>query len=228
VIDSKQHPVGVVTLTDVIRFVIKTRQASPAPPSAAGFSVTNTAENNAGELGHGGPMAKVMSMEDPGVAATKGLTYMLCVDESAASHRATTFLQRLLKPIDRVWVYTAFKPNEISTDMLMDDAWTAIPAVTTSPRSHVERIRANELVTRVWNDIRHGPNADKRAIGGHVGETDDIREGILNFADRNDIDVIVLGSRGLNLIRRMLLGSVSSHIVQHAKCPVMVVPPPAN
>ncbi len=36
-------------------------------------------------------------------------------------------------------------------------------------------------------------------------------------------DVVVVGSRGRGAIRRALLGSVSTHVVNNAPCPVLVV-----
>jgi len=38
-------------------------------------------------------------------------------------------------------------------------------------------------------------------------------------------DLMVLGSRGLSRVRAFLLGSVSSRISHHAKCPVLIVKP---
>jgi nucleotide-binding universal stress UspA family protein len=37
--------------------------------------------------------------------------------------------------------------------------------------------------------------------------------------------LVVMGSRGQGGIRRALMGSVSSSVVEHAPCPVMVVRP---
>jgi nucleotide-binding universal stress UspA family protein len=49
------------------------------------------------------------------------------------------------------------------------------------------------------------------------------REAIVGEAERWGADLIVMGSRGLGAWSRLLLGSVSSAVVHHAKCSVEVV-----
>lgn len=48
-------------------------------------------------------------------------------------------------------------------------------------------------------------------------------ETILERAQKNGADLIVIGSRGLGGIREFVLGSVSHNVVQHARIPVLVV-----
>lgn len=56
-----------------------------------------------------------------------------------------------------------------------------------------------------------------------VSETGSPAVVILDYAEKKNIDVIIMGSRGLGVVRGVLLGSVSQYIVEQAKCPVLVV-----
>src|SRR5215208_5054495 len=46
---------------------------------------------------------------------------------------------------------------------------------------------------------------------------------IVGLADELGAGLIVLGSRGLGSLRRVLMGSVSDSVVRHAHCPVLIV-----
>ena len=48
-------------------------------------------------------------------------------------------------------------------------------------------------------------------------------ETIVDHATKDKVDLIVIGSRGLGGFKKLLLGSVSSGVVTHASCPVLVV-----
>ena len=56
-----------------------------------------------------------------------------------------------------------------------------------------------------------------RVLHGHPAQV------LLDAAD--GAQLLVVGSRGHGAFAGMLLGSVSQHCVQHASCPVVVVPP---
>ena len=43
-----------------------------------------------------------------------------------------------------------------------------------------------------------------------------------------DAELAVVGSRGRGALKTLVLGSVSQHVLHHAACPVVVVPPPAG
>lgn len=49
------------------------------------------------------------------------------------------------------------------------------------------------------------------------------RQVILEFAEKLRSDIIIMGSRGLNPAESILIGSVSQHLIENARCPVLVV-----
>jgi nucleotide-binding universal stress UspA family protein len=51
----------------------------------------------------------------------------------------------------------------------------------------------------------------------------DVAKKILRIADKENIDTIIIGSRGLKAPKEFLLGSVSNKISHYSKCPVIVV-----
>jgi nucleotide-binding universal stress UspA family protein len=50
-----------------------------------------------------------------------------------------------------------------------------------------------------------------------------IAEGIIDYAKRNDIDLIVVGTKGLTGLEKFLMGSVASNVIAHAHCPVLAI-----
>jgi nucleotide-binding universal stress UspA family protein len=52
---------------------------------------------------------------------------------------------------------------------------------------------------------------------GHEGQT------IVSFAEKNKYDIIVIGSRGMGIIKETFLGSTSHYVVHTTKLPVLIV-----
>ncbi|WP_019415408.1 universal stress protein [Paenisporosarcina sp. TG20] len=46
---------------------------------------------------------------------------------------------------------------------------------------------------------------------------------IFEYANKEKFDLLVIGSRGLNTLQEMMLGSVSHKVIKRADCPVLVV-----
>jgi nucleotide-binding universal stress UspA family protein len=46
---------------------------------------------------------------------------------------------------------------------------------------------------------------------------------IIDYAERESVDLIVMGTRGKSGFKRALLGSVASGVLSYASCPVMIV-----
>jgi nucleotide-binding universal stress UspA family protein len=80
---------------------------------------------------------------------------------------------------------------------------------------------AREQAQRVLSQVVEGVGGDlpveSRVAVGPTSQA-------LVQASTEDVDVLVMGSRGYGPVRSVLLGSVSRHVIAHASCPVIVVP----
>jgi nucleotide-binding universal stress UspA family protein len=67
---------------------------------------------------------------------------------------------------------------------------------------------------------RHGLTVETSVEFGHAADV------LIDRATESFADLIVVGSRGLGPVARIVLGSVSTHLADHARCPVLVVRSP--
>jgi nucleotide-binding universal stress UspA family protein len=74
--------------------------------------------------------------------------------------------------------------------------------------------------------VKHAKGAGVTNVSGVASEGVVVDE-LLEHLEAHPADLVVVGSRGLSTAKRILLGSVSSGLVNHAPCPVLVVRPVA-
>lgn len=79
-----------------------------------------------------------------------------------------------------------------------------------------ERVEATAEIDRTLEALGHPP-VERIVDVGEPAAT------ICVVAERIDADVVVVGSHGRGFVSRVLLGSVSEHVLRHAPCPVLVV-----
>jgi len=85
------------------------------------------------------------------------------------------------------------------------------------PFKDIER-EGNRIIGSVEEiGISEGLAVDTVLLMGHPAEE------ILNFADENNVDLIVVGTLGKTKIKKFLLGSVAENVVRHSDVPVLVV-----
>lgn len=56
-----------------------------------------------------------------------------------------------------------------------------------------------------------------------AGANDNPGMAICEYADKRNLDLIIIGSRGLGNMKGLILGSVSNYVVQNAAVPVLVI-----
>ena len=50
-----------------------------------------------------------------------------------------------------------------------------------------------------------------------------VAKSIVEYAEERNMDLIVIGTRGMTGIKKMLLGSTATGVVTYAHCPVLIV-----
>jgi len=81
-----------------------------------------------------------------------------------------------------------------------------------------EENKANDFL----NKIKDSNQVENVGISVNIIHNPSVVDGILSFADKENIDLIVIGSHGRSGLKKLVLGSVASGVVTKAKCPVLV------
>jgi nucleotide-binding universal stress UspA family protein len=130
---------------------------------------------------------------------------LLATDLSAASDAATTQAIELAAEVRaRLLVVNVIEPGA---------------RVVGSVNSRIDQLRSERepsLIHIVGRARRRNVEATFLLWTGEPGR------GIVAAAEAEKADMIVVGTRGLDRAGRFLLGSVSDHVVYHARCPVLV------
>ncbi|MGB8938609.1 MAG: universal stress protein [Candidatus Nitrosopolaris sp.] len=56
-----------------------------------------------------------------------------------------------------------------------------------------------------------------------VEESDTVEKAIIDYAKKNSIDVILIGTTGMSAAEEVFLGSVANNVIHHAHCPVFAI-----
>ena len=161
---------------------------------------------------HASPSSVLIVHRDP-LESPEGIKLLLGADGSDHAARAEEMIRRFADPSRcRVKVLSvAEEPREPITFAPTAFGYHHVPhKVTQAARD--ELIEKAEIVAeRAAASLKHaGFAVDWEGILGHP-KTDLLREAAAGL-----FDLVVVGSRGLSPIQRVVLGSVSDHVVRHA------------
>jgi nucleotide-binding universal stress UspA family protein len=56
-----------------------------------------------------------------------------------------------------------------------------------------------------------------------IEENDTVGKAIIEYAKKNDMDVIVIGTKGMTAVEEYFFGSVAKEVIHHAHCPVFAI-----
>jgi nucleotide-binding universal stress UspA family protein len=91
------------------------------------------------------------------------------------------------------------------------------------PEEDLKLRRQRDAITNILLTLESKSEGLGVNFKGIILKTDSVTDAILSFAESNNIDLIVAGSRGLGGFKKLLLGSVASALSQYSTCPVLIV-----
>jgi nucleotide-binding universal stress UspA family protein len=169
----------------------------------------------------------VRRMPEPSPNASKPLfkKILVALDGSESSQRAAQAAVELAEKLraDLIVLHAISPPTSYYHSTIASPTGMSLPA----PSQH-EIDAYYAYARKVALGIVGETESKAKKQGVHVKTeipeaVSSVVETIINHAAKENADLIVVGTRGLGGFKKMLLGSVSSGIVSHANCPVLVV-----
>lgn len=137
-------------------------------------------------------------------------TILVALDGSETAERVIQVLQELqVQPATKIILSQVIPPPESDLEVVADQPHIQSQDV---PYRHIEK-QLQSYQTKLPGD------SELEIVTG------DPSEEIIRLANIYQADLIVIGSRGLTGVKRIIQGSVSSQVVEDAPCSVLVVKP---
>lgn len=118
--------------------------------------------------------------------------------------------------------------SKVSLVHVFDPTPMIPPAAIPAPRKMEESI-AREMEERVVEEL----SVVRKQVFADVPDVSEVplrhanaAFAICQYAEKNGVDLIVLGTHGRTGLSHLLIGSVAERVVRHARVPVLTVPTP--
>ncbi|PGZ46234.1 universal stress protein [Bacillus anthracis] len=133
---------------------------------------------------------------------------LLAVDGSEHSLRATQ---------EAVKIASLIKDCKVEIVFVVDFSKTKNEVLHAQGKEELELSRRKRLLPIEEKLLSNGVSYEIKVLHGEPGPT------IVDYANKGSFDLVVLGSRGLNALQEMVLGSVSHKVAKRVKYPVLIV-----
>jgi nucleotide-binding universal stress UspA family protein len=133
---------------------------------------------------------------------------LVAVDTSAATKKAVECAQKLAKLSE--------------AQVILVHAYPKVPDYLGEPSLSETISRSQERAEEILEPVVAAFEAEGIQVEQEILEGPPA-DAILRVAEVREVDLIIMGARGLGTVASLLLGSVSQKVLAHATCPVMIV-----
>jgi nucleotide-binding universal stress UspA family protein len=146
---------------------------------------------------------------------------MVAIDGSKESMHAANYAIGVAKKYNATLVVLTVLPQELRYDYEIDRVDPEIPM--TPVRGIVELSRM-EIEDKWFTVIKKNALVSNVRVETEVVmEAKSVVSDIIEYSEKQGVDLIVIGTKGKTGLRRLLLGSVSQGVLAYAHCPVLLV-----
>ena len=97
---------------------------------------------------------------------------------------------------------------------IFPDSWLAPP---------LDEVKIKERGMQVIEDTKKFFDQNKISVNIKYFTCGHPSQAILDIAENENFDLIIMGSQGLGGFKRLMLGSVADRVSRHASCPVFII-----
>ena len=144
-------------------------------------------------------------------------------------------LRKILVPLDgSEWSFRAAK-YAIKIAKMANAQIVCVHAVVSLPTTAYANVHAGILIPRYieeakkevqkWYDevnIIAKKSGVVRLSADTILDVSSVTDAIISYTEGNNIDLIIMGTKGRTGLKKIVLGSVASGVVTHASCPVLI------
>ena len=146
---------------------------------------------------------------------------MVAIDGSKESMHAANYAIGVAKRYDSILVILTVLPQEIRYDYEIDQVDPEIPM---TPVKGVVELSRMEIEGKWFTGIKKNAMASNVKIETEILlEDKSVVSNIIEYSEKQNVDLIVIGTKGKTGLKRLLLGSVSQGVLAYAHCPVLLV-----
>ncbi len=141
---------------------------------------------------------------------------LLCTDGSELSMKGARRAAKLSTLVEDAVIEVVYVHQSLHIPASVGSSYANVPiphSVESQMKAHGESIlnRAGRLLKEF------GANYSTHMLKGHPATT------LVDYADEGKFDLVIIGSKGRSGLQKILMGSVSTAVVQQVHCDVLVV-----
>ncbi len=146
---------------------------------------------------------------------------MVAIDGSKESMHAANCAIGVAKRYNATLVVLKVLPQELRYDYEIDRVDPEIPM---TPIRGIVELSRMEIEDKWFTVIKKNALVSNVRVETEVVmEAKSVVSDIIEYSEKQGIDLIVIGTKGKTGLRRLLLGSVSQGVLAYAHCPVLLV-----